>query len=174
MYSTIGSDAMTIRPRHPFDINVLFLIHFGYAPGFGTDQHDHVDCSTSTLLLMHFAPNECGSSGSLQQFIRRHSPRSSFFSAFEDLLLCITGIMESHGVRKLYAPSPIPTLYVGKVEDILCPVPLFPCFLDGNIKEAWIHNFHHSIQICSLTESGLCIRLCRWTSTWIAQRQPCL
>ncbi len=81
---------------------------------------------------MHFAPTEC-SSGLQQQFIRRPSPWSSFFSAFEDLLLCITGIMESHGVRKLYAPSTVPTLYVVKVEDILGRVPLFPCFLDGNI-----------------------------------------
>ena len=56
-----------------------------------------------------------------------------FFSAFEDLLLRITGTMERHGVRKLYEPSPVPTLYVGKVEDILGRVPLFPCFLDGNI-----------------------------------------
>ena len=116
------------------DRNVLFLIHFGYAPGFGTEQRDHVHCSTSTLLFMHFAPTECSSaSGSLQQFIRRHSPQSSFFSAFEDLLLRITGIMENHRVRKLYEPSPVPTLFVGKVEDILGRVPLFPCFLDGNI-----------------------------------------
>jgi hypothetical protein len=56
-----------------------------------------------------------------------------FFSAFEDLLLRITGIVENHRVRKLYEPSPFPTLYVGKVEDILGRVPLFPCFLDGNI-----------------------------------------
>jgi hypothetical protein len=91
-----------------------------------------VDCSTSTLLRRHFAPTKC-SSGSLQQFARRHSPRSSFFSVFEDPLLRITGTMESHGVRKLYEPSPVPTLYVGEVEDILGRVPLFPCFLDGNI-----------------------------------------
>ncbi len=41
--------------------------------------------------------------------------------------------MESHRVRKLYEPSPVPTLYVGKVEDILGRFLLFPCFLDGNI-----------------------------------------
>jgi hypothetical protein len=56
-----------------------------------------------------------------------------FFSAFEDLLLRITGIMENHRVRKLYEPSPVPTLYLGKVEDILGRVLLFPGFLDGNI-----------------------------------------
>ena len=93
-----------------------------------------MDCSTSTLLLMHFAPTECSSaSGSLQPFIRRHSPQSSFFSAFEDLLLRITGIMENYKVRKLCEPFPVPTLNVGKVEDILGWIPLFPCFLDGNI-----------------------------------------
>jgi hypothetical protein len=70
------------------------------------------------------------------------------FSAhfLEDLLLRINGTKESHGARKLYEPSPVPTLYVGKVEDILGRVPLFPCFLDGNIHD----NFHYSIQICSL------------------------
>ena len=55
-----------------------------------------------------------------------------FFSAFEDLLLQTTGTMESNGIRKLYEPSPVPTLYVGRVEDLLGRVPLFPCFLDGN------------------------------------------
>ena len=55
-----------------------------------------------------------------------------FFSAFEDLLLRTTGTMESNGIRKLYEPSPVPTLYVGRVEDLLGRVPLFPCFLDGN------------------------------------------
>ena len=55
-----------------------------------------------------------------------------FFSAFEDLRLRCTGTTESNGIRKLYEPSPVPTLYVGKVEDILGQVPLFPCFLDGS------------------------------------------
>jgi hypothetical protein len=55
-----------------------------------------------------------------------------FFSAFEDLHLQFTGTMESNRIRKLYEPSPVPTLYVGLVEDILGWVPLFPCFLDGN------------------------------------------
>ncbi len=40
--------------------------------------------------------------------------------------------MESNGIRKLYEQSPVPTLYVGRVEDLLGRVPLFPCFLDGN------------------------------------------
>jgi hypothetical protein len=40
--------------------------------------------------------------------------------------------MESNGIRKLYEPSPVHTLYVGRVEDLLGQVPLFPCFLDGN------------------------------------------
>ena len=55
-----------------------------------------------------------------------------FFSAFEDLHLQFTGTMESNRIRKLYEPSPVPTLYVGLVEDLLGRVPLFPCFLDGN------------------------------------------
>ena len=32
----------------------------------------------------------------------------------------------------MYEPSPVPTLYVGKAEDLLGWVPLFPCYLDGN------------------------------------------
>jgi hypothetical protein len=55
-----------------------------------------------------------------------------FFSAFEDLHLQFTGTMESNRIRKLYEPSPVLTLYVGLVEDLLSRVPLFPCFLDGN------------------------------------------
>ena len=55
-----------------------------------------------------------------------------FFSAFEDLRLHTSGTMETNGIRKLYEPSPVPTLYVGKAEDLLGRVPLFPCFLNGN------------------------------------------
>ena len=39
-----------------------------------------------------------------------------FFSAFEDLLLRTTGTEESNGIRKLYEPSPVLTLYVGRVD----------------------------------------------------------
>ena len=55
-----------------------------------------------------------------------------FFSAFEDLRLHTSGAMETNGIRKLYEPSPVPTLYVGRTEDLLGRVPLFPCFLHGN------------------------------------------
>ncbi len=57
---------------------------------------------------------------------------ASTFSTFEDLRLRTSGTMETNGIRKLYKPSPIPTLYVGKAEDLLGRVPLFPCFLNGN------------------------------------------
>jgi hypothetical protein len=59
-----------------------------------------------------------------------------FFSAFEDLRLQTTGMMESNGVRLLCEPSPVPTLYGGRVEDLLGQVPLFPCFLDDNATAA--------------------------------------
>jgi hypothetical protein len=55
-----------------------------------------------------------------------------FFSAFEDLRLHTPGTMETNGIRKLYEPSPVPTLYVGRAEDLLGRVPPFPCFLNGN------------------------------------------
>ena len=40
----------------------------------------------------------------------------------------------NYEIRKLspYEPLPVLTLYVGRVEDLLGRVPLFPCFLDGN------------------------------------------
>jgi hypothetical protein len=40
--------------------------------------------------------------------------------------------VESNGIRKMHEPSPVPTLYVGRVEELLWLVPLFPCYLDGN------------------------------------------
>ncbi len=55
-----------------------------------------------------------------------------FFSPFEELRLKTAGIMESKGIHRAYEPSPVPTLYVGRVEDLLGRVPLIPCFLEGN------------------------------------------
>ncbi len=55
-----------------------------------------------------------------------------FFSPFENLRLRTVGIMESKGIHRVYEPSPVPTLYIGRVEGLLCRVPLIPCFLDGN------------------------------------------
>jgi hypothetical protein len=75
-----------------------------------------------------------------------------FFSAFEDLRLRFTGTIESNRIRKLYEPSPVPTLYVGKVEDLLGRVPLFPCFLDGNTTSTIPNKY--------ATGSGLRIQLC--------------
>ncbi len=68
-----------------------------------------------------------------------------FFSAFEDLRLHTSGTMEKNGIRKLYEPSPVPTLYVGKTEDLLGRVPLFPCFLNGNATST-IPNKHTACQ----------------------------
>jgi hypothetical protein len=55
-----------------------------------------------------------------------------FFSPFEELRLKAAGVMESKGIHRVYEPSPVPTLYFGRVEDLLGRVPLVPCFLDGN------------------------------------------
>ena len=52
-----------------------------------------------------------------------------FFSPFEELRLKAAGVMESKGIHRVYEPSPVPTLYVGRVEDLLSRVPLIPCFL---------------------------------------------
>jgi hypothetical protein len=55
-----------------------------------------------------------------------------FFSAFENLCLRTTGTMEWNGIRKLYEPSPVHTLYFGRVQDLLGRAPLFPCFLHAS------------------------------------------
>jgi hypothetical protein len=34
------------------------------------------------------------------------------------------GTIESKGINRVYEPSPVPTLYVGRVEDLLGRVPL--------------------------------------------------
>ncbi len=49
-----------------------------------------------------------------------------FFSPFEELRLRTAGIMESKGIHTVYEPSPVPKLYVGRVEDLLCLFPLIP------------------------------------------------
>ena len=41
-----------------------------------------------------------------------------FFSPFEELRLRTAGIIESKGIHRVYEPSPVPTLYVGRVEDM--------------------------------------------------------
>jgi hypothetical protein len=46
-----------------------------------------------------------------------------FFSPFEELRLKAAGVMESNRIHRVYQPSPVPTLYVGRVEDLLSRVP---------------------------------------------------
>ncbi len=64
-----------------------------------------------------------------------------FFSPFEEIRLRNAGIMESKGINRVYEPSPVPTLYVGRVEDLLGWVPLIPCFLDGNATSTIPHKY---------------------------------
>jgi hypothetical protein len=56
-----------------------------------------------------------------------------FFSPFGEPRLRTAGIMESKGIHRVYEPSP--TLYVGRINDLLGRVPLIPCFLDGNAPQ---------------------------------------
>ena len=63
------------------------------------------------------------------------------FSPFEDLHLQTSGTMETNGIRKLYEPSPVPTLYIGLLGDLLGRVPLFPCHLDGNTTSTIPHKY---------------------------------
>ena len=64
-----------------------------------------------------------------------------FFSPFEELCLRTAEIIESKGIYRVYEPSPVPTLYVGRVEDLLGRVPLIPCFLDGNATSTIPHKY---------------------------------
>jgi hypothetical protein len=56
-----------------------------------------------------------------------------FFSPFEELRLRTAGIMETKGIHRVYTPSPVPMLYVGRVDDLLSRVPLIPYFLSGTL-----------------------------------------
>ncbi len=50
----------------------------------------------------------------------------------------------NHGIERnsqVYEPSPVPTPYVGRVEDLLGRVPLIPCFLDGNATSTIPHKY---------------------------------
>ena len=49
--------------------------------------------------------------------------------------------MESNRVRKLYEPSPVPTVDVGRVEYLLGRVPLIQCFLDSNATSTIPHKY---------------------------------
>ncbi len=51
------------------------------------------------------------------------------------------GIMELKGIHRVYEPSPVPTLYVRRVEDLLGRIPLIPCFLDGNTTSIIPHKY---------------------------------
>ncbi len=68
-------------------------------------------------------------------------PDLVFYSPFEELRLKAAGLMESKGIHRVYEPSPVPTLYVGRVEDLLGRVPLIPCFLDGNATSTIPHKY---------------------------------
>jgi hypothetical protein len=64
-----------------------------------------------------------------------------FCSPFEELRLRTAGIMESKGIHRVCEHSPVPTLYFGRVEDLLGRVPLIPCFLDGNAISTIPHKY---------------------------------
>ncbi len=57
--------------------------------------------------------------------------------------------MESKGIHRVYEPSPVPTLYVGRIEDLLGRVPLIPCLLDGNATSTIPHKYA-LLQVASL------------------------
>jgi hypothetical protein len=64
-----------------------------------------------------------------------------FFISFEELRLRTAGVMESKGIHRVCEPSSVPTLYIGRVEDLLGRVPLIPCFLDGNATSTSPHKY---------------------------------
>ncbi len=89
-----------------------------------------------------------------------------FFSPFEVLRLRTAGVtgIESKGIHRVYEPSPVPTLYVGRVEDLLGQVPLIACFLDGNTTSTIPHKRQKDAFECR----------CQWCCPNLAEGQPCL
>jgi hypothetical protein len=63
------------------------------------------------------------------------------FSPFEELRLRTAGIMEWKGIHRVYKPSPVPTLYVGRVDNLLSRVPIIPYFLDENATSTIPHKY---------------------------------
>ncbi len=77
-----------------------------------------------------------------------------FFSPFEELHLRTAGIMESRGIHRVNESSPVPTLYIGLVEDLLGRVPLIPCFLEGNSTSTIPHWHKYSSRQKDTFECG--------------------
>jgi hypothetical protein len=79
-------------------------------------------CSSAALLYMYCASPARNKNKYYSRCQKDIRLSLVFFRAFEDLrILCLrtTGTMESNrnnGIMKLYEPSLVPTLYVGKVE----------------------------------------------------------
>jgi hypothetical protein len=65
-------------------------------------------------------------------YMHVHGKYQIRLGSFEEFRLRTAGIMESKGMHRVYYPSPVPTLYLGRVKDLLRQIPLIPCFLDGN------------------------------------------
>jgi hypothetical protein len=57
-----------------------------------------------------------------------------FFSTFEPISLTPDRCMQRKGVPMLYerAATVLQTLYVCPVENVICSLPLIPCYLNGN------------------------------------------
>ncbi len=100
----------------------------------------HVICASPAVLPLYTVPHRyCG--GPLQQFRRNIPLDLVFFSPFEELCLRTAGIMESKRIHRVYEPSPVHTLYVGRVDELLGRVPLIPYFLDGNSTSTIPHKY---------------------------------
>ncbi len=121
------------RCSHPM---LQFLVHRRawqrlWSCGITFRSGQYVVCVSPAFLSLYAASHRycCWP---LQLFRRGHSAWPGFLQPFEELRLRTAGIMESKGIHRVSEPSPVPMLYVGRVEDLLGRVPLIPCFLDGN------------------------------------------
>ena len=124
------------------DIMVLKLqfISVSAQPADPARQHPPIEFASTTImtLLTHFSSTVAGRFNRSDEDIQLDLV---FFSPFEELRLRTAGIIESNGIHRVYEPSPVPTLYVGRVEDLLGRVPLIPCFLDGNATSTIPHKY---------------------------------
>ncbi len=91
-----------------------------------------MDRVLTAFLPLYWSPT-ARKSGWLWSLSRRHS---TWLGLLHSLWGSAPANDWHNGVKwgeKLYEPSPVPILYVGRVEDLLGRVPFIPCFPDGNV-----------------------------------------
>jgi hypothetical protein len=104
-------------------IPLISLVFVHFQEGFSRQHHSRPDSAAQDI----YPDNNRPDPNDLQDF--KLPDQQTLIDAF------------LRGLCKLYEPSPVPTLYVGRIEDLLGRVPLFQCFLDGNATSTIPHKY---------------------------------